>query len=224
MIETEFRHRRQLFLRSDDDERAVDVGVDQAEADAAGRRAPRSCRRYRRRRARARRRETPSRRSPSLAPVARLLPASQPSAARNAAALRRSNAVVARAVAGSATCASKRANSSSRQVRVPSTSAFVEMSNTSESLLARETISACEKSTCRSRASARNFSRKASQPVSAGCGRSRRNGAERRHDGERQRQQSHRSVSPREAPLNPRSNRRPDGRAGARPSPSPTTC
>src|ERR1700679_1067696 len=42
------------------------------------------------------------------------------------------------------------------------------MSKTSDSFFARETISACEKSTCRSRASARSFSTNASQPANAG--------------------------------------------------------
>src|SRR6202011_3545977 len=94
-------------------------------------------------------------------------PASQPIATRKAAAEKRSKLVVARADAGSVMRASKRTNSSPWQVKVASTSTLVVMSNTLASVLARETTSEWLNSTCMSLAASRNFSTKASQPVSA---------------------------------------------------------
>src|SRR5208282_1506224 len=80
---------------------------------------------------------------------------------------KRSKFVVARAFAGSLMRASKRRNSSPRQLKVASTSTLVVTSNTLESERVRDTTIACWNSTCMSLASARRAAEKASHPVIA---------------------------------------------------------
>ena len=79
----------------------------------------------------------------------------------------RSKFVLVRAFAGSPMRASKRRNSSPRQLRVASTSTFVVTSNTFESERVRETTIARPNSTCMSLASVRRAAEKASHPVIA---------------------------------------------------------